>query len=548
MNSQISAGSANPLRTFLPDTATFDTEWIETIEEQGFSLRAFRITTARFEDGPVRTYGLVGLPKGEGPFPAILHIHGGCQSVCRDSVLYNLRRGYAAMSLDWSGAPPFTQYPPSINGTDDPLTVAERAGVECSFPYLAARAARCCLALLASLEGVDADRIGVYGISWGGFITWLVNGTDAIPKCAVAIYGTGGLQAPGHIWNAPWQALSEQTRRDWMRCAEPTVYASTQRAPLLHINGTNDFFGGFDTVSQSLPAIPVDWRCDFTPNVNHGFDAGSARALEAWFDCYLRGGPSLPEMPSVRVRRNGQKTLRVETRGVADQLTLWVSCGEAPHANRCWRPYADWEQGTDGVLSCEIVVSGDTWLYVRLLDPDTGVSVSSTPVCMSMPGATAQPQSVLFDGGEYRDGWGFQMSIMPQSPASIERAVTVDENGLTTRPDYEGWPSLVYFGLSDPERRPRPGTPALLLHVEDIAQLDIHGNVDVSGGYGVTVKNPANGLLRLPLEQFRNGNGESLPDFACVGYLVVGIVPHPEAPARIRRIAWEDAPAAWGRD
>ncbi len=40
-----------------------------------------------------------------------------------------------------------------------------------TYPFLAACAVRSCLALLDSLPEVDRERIGVYGISWGGFIT-----------------------------------------------------------------------------------------------------------------------------------------------------------------------------------------------------------------------------------------------------------------------------------------------------------------------------------------------------------------------------------------
>jgi dienelactone hydrolase len=201
----------NPLRDFCPDPSRFDLEWLEPVVEDGVTLRPFRMTTFRLPGGPVRTYGMVGLPEGRGPFPAILHIHGGCQTASRGNLLYNI-------------------------------------------------------------------------ISWGGFITWLVNGTDGTPKCAVPIYGTGGLSWPQHPDNAAWGKAPDSVRRRWARSLEPAGYACTQRSPVLHLNGANDFFGGFDTAAQMLPSIPTDWRCDYTPNTNHGFDVGSRLAMEAWFD------------------------------------------------------------------------------------------------------------------------------------------------------------------------------------------------------------------------------------------------------------------------
>jgi hypothetical protein len=72
-------------------------------------------------------------------------------------------------------------------------------------PFLAARAARCCLSLPASLDKVDAGRIGLYGVSRGGFLTWLVNGSDPRVQCATAIYGTA--EYPFRSWKPArrWQ-------------------------------------------------------------------------------------------------------------------------------------------------------------------------------------------------------------------------------------------------------------------------------------------------------------------------------------------------------
>ncbi|GEM_PF-2153984 len=91
--------SMNPLHNFCPDPSRLDLEWLEPVVEAGVTLRPFRMTTFQLPDGRVRTYGLVGFPEGRGPFPAILHIHGGCQTASRGNLLYNIRRGYAAMSF-----------------------------------------------------------------------------------------------------------------------------------------------------------------------------------------------------------------------------------------------------------------------------------------------------------------------------------------------------------------------------------------------------------------------------------------------------------------
>lgn len=525
------------LREWKPDPGTFDLEWLEPTECDGVALRQFKITTTVFPEGPVRTYGVVGVPAGRGPFPAILHIHGGCQAACPGSVAYQVRRGYAAMSLDWSGSKPYTEYPPEID-TADPLLVVEKKGADRCFPVMAAKAARCCLSLLASLDSVDPARIGVYGISWGGFITWLVNGTDATPKCACAVYGTGGLHWPGHLCNDLWGRLSQRTREEWMQQVEPAVYAAIQKSPLLHINGANDFFGGFDVAAESLPSIPPAWRCDWTPNCNHGFDRSSTNLMNAWFDHHLKGAAAIPAAPQVKVERIGDSTIRVTTAGAPERMTLWYSCGNAAHPDRCWHAAGNWKRDADGQQVIEVPVTGNVWLYVRERHDDRELTVSSTPICFDMPSARARPQQLLFDGRTRRDGWGYRMSIMPQSPGDLDRLVAIGDDGLTIRTDPQVCGALVYFGVSDPDCVPGYDTAFLEVEIEGAASFSIGCGISILECFNSTLEAPGDGVHRIALGQFRNGANLPLPDFRRVGHLIVSGTARDGKSFRIKRLAW----------
>jgi hypothetical protein len=530
----------NPLHDYCPDASRFDLEWLEPVVEAGVTLRPCRMTTFRLPDGPVRTYGMVGFPEGQGPFPAILHIHGGCQTVSRGNLLYNIRRGYAAMSFDWGfwgTEPARTVYPESIPPVFDLLATLEHHDVTHTYPFLAACAARGCLALLASLPEVDRERIGVYGISWGGFIAWLVNGTDGTPKCAVPIYGTGGLSWPMHPDNAAWGRASDVVRRRWARSLEPAGYACTQRSPVLHLNGTNDFFGGFDTAAQMLPTIPMDWRCDYTPNTNHGIDVGSRLAMEAWFDHHLRGGPPVPVAPPVRVVVTGDSAIRVETEGHMDEVAVWASFGSAPFPLRCWGEHKEWRRLDGGGLACELVATGDAWIFVRFTDRQTGLTLSSTPICLSMPRAKVTPDALLFGAPNRLDGWGFQYTVEPAAAGSMAGETVIDENGLTIRSDCERRLSFLFFGMNRPESRPPAGVDTLVVELEG---CNWPGLSCVAGAsYEWKAENPADGVHRLTADQFRDSNGAPLSGFEQVAYMVAWPLPRPGASARIRRMAWD---------
>src|SRR5262249_55644912 len=54
-----------------------------------------------------------------------------------------------------------------------------------------------CVSLLGRLPEVDPDRIGVTGISWGGYLTGLVAGLDDRLKAAVPVYGCRAVPRDG---------------------------------------------------------------------------------------------------------------------------------------------------------------------------------------------------------------------------------------------------------------------------------------------------------------------------------------------------------------
>ncbi|PYI89092.1 MAG: hypothetical protein DME26_01960, partial [Verrucomicrobia bacterium] len=54
-----------------------------------------------------------------------------------------------------------------------------------------ALAGRRALTLLARNPAVDRNRLGIFGISVGGTLCWLVAGADARVKTAIPIYGYG---------------------------------------------------------------------------------------------------------------------------------------------------------------------------------------------------------------------------------------------------------------------------------------------------------------------------------------------------------------------
>src|SRR3990172_5481655 len=71
--------------------------------------------------------------------------------------------------------------------------------------------------LLASPPEVDPRRIGITGISWGGYLTCIVAGLDDRLKVAVPVYGCVFL-GENSVWKSgSLAALSSESRARWLR-------------------------------------------------------------------------------------------------------------------------------------------------------------------------------------------------------------------------------------------------------------------------------------------------------------------------------------------
>jgi len=103
---------------------------------------------------------------------------------------------------------------------------------------------------LASLDSIDADRVGLCGISLGAFLTGIAAGVDtAFPRAAMLL---GGGEIATIFWNGPKEvrrlsaAIKEsgytlETLTEKLRVIEPNTFASRlKRTDLVMFNGRQD--------------------------------------------------------------------------------------------------------------------------------------------------------------------------------------------------------------------------------------------------------------------------------------------------------------------
>ena len=253
---------------------------------------------------PTRVFACYARPeKVEGRLPAMVLVHGGGGKAFAEWAELWARRGYAALAMDLAGCGPDGKRLP--NGgppQDDNAKFRDFTDDEVRqmWTYHAVAAAIRGHSLLASLPEVDPRRIGITGISWGGYLTCIIAGVDGRLKVAVPVYGCGFLHE-NSVWLGRLDQMKPQQRQRWVRHFDPSQYLPGVRCPILFTNGTNDFAYPLDSYRKSYRLVPgrVDLRIEV--RMPHGHPQGWApQEIGLYVDSVLTGGDPLPRLEAMK--------------------------------------------------------------------------------------------------------------------------------------------------------------------------------------------------------------------------------------------------------
>jgi dienelactone hydrolase len=226
-------------------------------------MRAVFFDGVPFQGRPTRVFAWIGVPKVEPgrKVPAIVLVHGGGGTAFEPWVRLWLDRGYAAIAFDACGSIPLRTAdgkkwlrhdaggPPGWGGWEQ-----IEAPREDQWTYHAVAAGVRAHSLLRSLPEVDAERIGVTGISWGGYLTCILAGVDSRFKFAAPVYGCGFTDRHGFAENVA--KLGPEGSARWMQWWDPSMYLPAAKMPVLWVNGTNDFAYTMNAWQDSYRAAP----------------------------------------------------------------------------------------------------------------------------------------------------------------------------------------------------------------------------------------------------------------------------------------------------
>lgn len=368
MLSAVSAAAAAPeiYRPYLQDNPP---EIVEELPEQRIGdviVREFWFVTREIpgSDERYEVHSVLARPAAPGPHPAILFCHGGGGYTQRErtAIIGWAEKGYVCIGQDQPGFASSSGLSrgPFFSGRGSSFTATPDATASPLFDGVVA--ALRSLSILRTHPEVDPERIGVFGGSWGGFMTNMVAAL-AGEKVAAAfpIYGAGYYDL-GSSWMQTLQRMPEEERERWLAAFDPGRMAGNISADYMILQASNDWFFWPPSIEASLDNIPAEGPGErknwlFAPNDYHairypGGTSSSARVdhrqhrtfMEVRFmDWRLKGegaafptaraeGDTVREGDSVRVR------FRVDSELPISSATVYWSGGEMPWRMRWWEP------------------------------------------------------------------------------------------------------------------------------------------------------------------------------------------------------------------
>jgi cephalosporin-C deacetylase-like acetyl esterase len=372
-------------RDFSPERPDLEIETIKSWHEGQADFETLRFTAEREPEGRVRVFAIRGAPSDGTHLPGILHIHGGGQTASLDWVRFWTSRGYVCISYDftgpWAGRKEVTDWGPIAQGNlaqaNGGLLVRPTPRSSSWFHW--AVVARRALTLLSYHPKVNRDRLGIFGVSIGGTLCWLVAATDDRVKTAVPIYGCGyNFDKRREVWGLP--APSPDIAL-FNRVLAPEAYASNVRRPLMLLDATNDFHGWMDNAYEILTKVRAPTRLAMTPRYNHHIDMAQGRNLPAWMDWQLRDGPPFPAEPklSLRLDRQGDPVVDVRAGDAApiDKVEVFYALGEKPPPNRFWRRAEPVKSGRSWHATLPVVQTHDPLRAFANVVYQSGVCLST---------------------------------------------------------------------------------------------------------------------------------------------------------------------------
>jgi dienelactone hydrolase len=247
-------------------------------EADGFpavgEIKAIYFDALEWKGKPTKVFAWLGVPKNpSGKVPGIVLVHGGGGTAFQSWVQEWNDRGFAAIAIAVEGQT--SNHPEGASKgwqrheSGGPARVGiygdSKEPLRDQWMYHAVADTILSHSLLRSLPGVDPEKIGIMGISWGGVITSTVIGIDPRFAFAIPTYGCGDLSMAGNQYGRSLggNLLYQQV---W----DPILRLDRAKLPVLWFSWPEDKHFPLDHQAASYRRAPGPHMVALVPKMGHG--------------------------------------------------------------------------------------------------------------------------------------------------------------------------------------------------------------------------------------------------------------------------------------
>jgi len=246
--------------------------------------------------------------------PAMVLVHGGGGSAFKAWAELWASYGYAAIAMDLAGCGvdrkrledggPDQSDNTKFGNIDKPVTD--------QWTYHAVANVILAHSLIRSFAEVDAERTGLTGISWGGYLTCITAGLDNRFKAACPVYGCGFLHQ-NSCW-LPWfeDKFTPEQSEKWVKLWDPSSYVGSAAMPMLFVNGGRDFAYPPDSYAKTCGLVKSEKNLYYVPDLSHGHIFDRPKEIKVFIDSQLGKEVPLPRFASLEMG-NKQILAKVES-------------------------------------------------------------------------------------------------------------------------------------------------------------------------------------------------------------------------------------------
>jgi len=245
------------------------------------NLKAIYFEGLDYQGKPTKVFAWLGMPEDKAAnesdkvpakVPAMVLVHGGGGTAFKEWVERWNARGYAAISIAVEGQTD-KRSEDGESWSKHEWAGPSRVGIygdakeefKDQWMYHAVADTVLANSLLRSLPGVDADKVGLMGISWGGVITSTVIGIDDRFAFAIPTYGCGDLsEAP----NQYGKSLGNHAA--YKEVYDPMLRFDKVKMPTLWFSWPQDKHFPMDKFANSYQAVSGLYTVSLIPKLGHG--------------------------------------------------------------------------------------------------------------------------------------------------------------------------------------------------------------------------------------------------------------------------------------